>query len=341
MESSRATRRLSSKGIAMKSHVLGFALLAAIAIGASAPAQAQNGSLTRSFVSSAGVDTNPCTISQPCATFAQAYTAIGDNGIIAALDAGKYGPLFNITSGVTINGNGWAAITGPNNGNAITISAGTANVTLIGLEIDGAGTAGNGIFLNAAGSLTVTNCTVQNFANDGIVLEPTSGTLDFAVTDTTVSNNNDTGISYQPPSGSPNAKGVIDHVVASANGTAGLAFDVYGGTVTVTVTNTIVSGSGDGIYASDVTGQLTLAIDNATITGNNYGIAAYDNAEVLLGRSLITGNGPSTGGFGSGIYNKTMPNTFYTYGNNQINLNGNGSGATQDVLGTPIAFTTQ
>ena len=80
----------------MKSHVFGFALLSAVAIVASAPAQAQNGSLTRSFVSSAGVDTNACTIAAPCATFAQAYTKVGANGIVAALDPGKYGPLDEI-----------------------------------------------------------------------------------------------------------------------------------------------------------------------------------------------------------------------------------------------------
>src|SRR5580704_2412687 len=120
----------------MKSHVFGFALLAAAAVVTSAPAQAQNGSLTRSFVSSTGVDSNACTITAPCATFGQAYTKIGANGIIAALDPGKYGPLTNITTGVTINGNGWAAITAPANGVGLTINAGTANVTLIGLEID-------------------------------------------------------------------------------------------------------------------------------------------------------------------------------------------------------------
>ena len=68
----------------MKSPVLGFALLSAAAIFACAPAQAQNGSLTRSFVSSAGLDSNACSIAAPCASFAQAYTKIGANGIIAA-----------------------------------------------------------------------------------------------------------------------------------------------------------------------------------------------------------------------------------------------------------------
>jgi hypothetical protein len=40
----------------------------------SLPAHAA-GSLTRTFVSSAGVDSNPCTITAPCASFAAAYAA--------------------------------------------------------------------------------------------------------------------------------------------------------------------------------------------------------------------------------------------------------------------------
>src|ERR1700690_2415171 len=117
----------------MKSHAFCFALLSAIAIVASAPAQAQNGSLTRSFVSSAGLDSNSCMITAPCATFQTAYTKVGANGIIAALDPGKYGPI-TITGPVTINGNGWAAITGPASGTAITISSVSGNVILTGLS---------------------------------------------------------------------------------------------------------------------------------------------------------------------------------------------------------------
>jgi hypothetical protein len=107
----------------MKSHVFGFTLLAVTAIIAIAPAQAQNGTLTRSFVSSAGVDTNPCTVTQPCASFAQAYTKVGADGIVTALDPGKYGPL-NIIGPVTIEGNSWASITAPANSNGISINAG-------------------------------------------------------------------------------------------------------------------------------------------------------------------------------------------------------------------------
>src|ERR1700728_3609227 len=153
----------SLKGIAMKSHAFGCALLSVIAIFVSAAAQAQNGTLTRSFVSSSGIDSNPCTVAAPCATFAHAYTMVGSTGIVAALDPGKYGPLL-ITSAVTINGNGWSAVTAPAGNNGITVIAPSgAAVTLIGLEIDGAGAGANGISFASGGSLAVINCYISNF----------------------------------------------------------------------------------------------------------------------------------------------------------------------------------
>jgi hypothetical protein len=214
----------------MKSHVFGFALLSATVIAAGAPAQAQNGSLTRSFVSSAGSDSNACTITAPCQSFAEAYTKIGANGIIAALDPGKYGPLI-ITGPVTVNGNGWAAITGAGLGGdgIIVIAGSSANVILIGLEIDGAGTGGNGIEFDSGGTLVVINCTIANFNNsdgvgNGILFQPTSGQSNVMIKDTTVLNSGNAGI-YITPQGSAIINAVLNHDTADLNN-YGIYFDM-------------------------------------------------------------------------------------------------------------------
>jgi hypothetical protein len=302
------------------------------------PAQA---SLTRTFVSAAGSDGNPCTITAPCATFAHAYSLTAASGIIAALDPGKYGPL-TITGAITINGNGWAAITAPAAGNGITINAGASdNVALIGLEIDGAGAGYNGVVLNSAGSLTVTNCTLQNFVQNGsnqttgngILMQPTTGTLAFTITRTTASNNGNVGIYFYPPSGSPNANGVIDHVVADANfgGIFVTPILAIGGSVVVTVSNSIASNnSNTGILATPGSGTVKLSIDHVTISGNVEGIEADTPANVLLGRSVITGNTV-------GVKNLTSPNTFGSYLDNRINLNG----ASGDINGPMNPLTPQ
>ena len=311
----------------MKSHIFGFAVLAATAIVANTPVQAQNGLLTRSFVSSAGLDSNPCTITQPCATFAQAYTKVGANGIIAALDPGKYGPLNSITTGVTINGNGWAAITAPAQGNGITINAPGDKVTLIGLNIDGAGVGYNGILLTSASSLTVSNCVLQNFSyngsiatGNGIYMVPASGTLDFTITNTTAANNGFVGISYWPVGGTPTANGVIDHVVSVANTTGFFIESIADGSgaTIATISNSIASdNTSAGIVVSgNASAPVKVSIDDVSVSGNsNNGVEADGQASVLLGRSIITGNG-------TGVQNNTSGNTFYSFGNNQIGLNG-------------------
>jgi hypothetical protein len=93
----------------MKSRVFGFALLSVAAIAVGSPAQAITPTLTRTFVSSTGSDGNSCATTAPCQAFAAAYNAVVANGIIAALDFGKYGSL-TINKPVTIDGYGWAAI---------------------------------------------------------------------------------------------------------------------------------------------------------------------------------------------------------------------------------------
>jgi hypothetical protein len=296
-------------------------------------------SLTRTFVSAAGSDSNPCTITQPCATFAHAYSVTAASGIVAALDPGKYGPL-TFTGAITINGNGWAAITAPAAGSGITVNAGASDtIALIGLEIDGAGAGYNGIVLNSAGSLTVTNCTLQNFVlnganattGNGILMQPTTGALAFTITNTTASNNGYTGIFFFAPSGSPSANGVIDHVVADANAT-GISVDpnsATGGSVVVTISNSIASNnSSAGIAAGFGSATLKVSIDNMSVSGNGFGVYAVNPANVLLGRSVITGNG-------TGVFNNTSPNTFGSYHDNRINLNGT------DVSGAMNALTPQ
>jgi hypothetical protein len=322
-----------NRGGYMKSHVFGCALLSAVAIVASAPAQAQNGTLTRSFVASAGVDTNPCTITEPCATFAEAYTKIGANGIVAALDPGKYGPL-TITSPVTINGNGWAAITGPAGSNAITINATSGSVVLTGLEIDGAGAAYNGIQFNSGGSLTVNNCIIQSSIQDGssdqttgngILIAPTSappgGVIAFYITNTTVAGNAYGGIFYRPPSGSFTAIGVIDHVSAHGNQ---FGVDVYtvlatGSFSSISISNSILSSNfQDGIVVSNAgsSASISLGIDNSNVGNNLYGLYATGTPYVVLGRSSFTQNEFY------GVYNNTSSSTVFSFGNNDLDFNG-------------------
>ena len=336
----------------MKFHVFGFALLTAIAIVASAPAQAQNGPLTRSFVSSAGSDGNPCTITQPCATFAHAYTAIGANGIIAALDPGKYGPI-TISGPVTINGNGWAAITAPAQGAGVTIFGDSGNVTLNGLEIDGAGAANYGIidYFYYNHNLIVSNCLLQNFvgndqlgAGSGLAIQAeATGPANITVANTTFSYNGSAGIYYTGASNGPNLNFIIDHVMATANGW-GIQIDASestGGSVLVAVSNSVLDNNGNGIalFGGNPTMEMMVSdshIDSNTTAGVQLGRASTILRNVTINQTpnpiILDGNAtiwlsqvtlaivPGFSNNGGIIAGNTSNNTVYSDGTSHFGL---------------------
>ena len=272
-------------------------IAAALALAAVLPAiPAQATSLTRTFVSSAGHDLNPCTITQPCATFAVTYAATAANGIIAALDPGKYGPL-TITEPITVNGYGWAAITGPASGNAIIINANPGDkITLIGLQIDGAGAASNGILFNSGGSLTIRDSEIQNFAGTGINFAPNTFHLSqLYVSNTLVSDNGDgeAGI-YINPTGSGRTNAVLNHVELLNNTSHGLFVTTTSQTIDVTASDSVSANNGGNIIDASLQNgmNVNVMVRNSTIANNgSVGLTARGvGGSIRATRSTITGN---------------------------------------------------
>jgi hypothetical protein len=270
------------------------------------PAAAQTGSLTRSFVSSAGVDSNPCTITQPCATFAQAYTKLAANGIIAALDPGKYGPI-TIIGPVTINGNGWATITGPAGGTAITVNAGPNDaVKLSGLELDGANTSEHGISFVGGKSLIISNCIVRQFYY-GIVL---SAVADVQLVDSAIENNLTYGVLDAPVS--TQGTFTFDRVRFSQNSTA-LSLDDSNASPTSYIyavgLNSVAMGNHIA-FETNAT-QAFLELDSVALSSN------YESVDAEKGHVTLTRSSFLNGGF---FYRATNAEVF-TFGNNSFDLN--------------------
>src|SRR5262249_47816620 len=137
------------------------------------PAQAQ---ATRTWVSATGSDSNPCTRTAPCLTFAGAMdpakTATG--GYINCLDPGGFGSV-SINRSMTIQCDeetGHILACGTNGIN-VDLPAGNA-VTLRGLSIEGCGfgTGGEGIVFFGHGSLTIQETVIHDLAGGGINFEP-------------------------------------------------------------------------------------------------------------------------------------------------------------------------
>src|ERR1700681_3405311 len=124
-------------------------------------AQAQS---IRTFVSIAGSDSNPCSITAPCRHFQAAVNATALSGEVDALDAGAYGS-FTISQAISIEGQGWSYVAPPANAAAITINAGSSDkINIRGVSLNGVGAGGtHGIQFNSGGTLSVLDSLIQNF----------------------------------------------------------------------------------------------------------------------------------------------------------------------------------
>jgi hypothetical protein len=277
---------------------------------AASPASAQ---ASRTWVSGVGDDTNPCSRTAPCKTFAGAISKTAVNGEINCIDPGGFGAV-TITKSITIDCHeifssilvaGTNAINIAFDSFAATDVRRTVNIRninfqgfdsgIIGIRIFGVGTGSfvniedcliNGFFGSTAtgiadqrtnGKLTVLNTTVRNMGVNGISVSPASaGLLEASLSNVKITN---VGI------GVAIANGVAAHVsnsLLSYNATAGVS----------------VTGGG-------------LNIDGTTIAFNAIGIKQTGGG-VNLSNNDLSFNGVGVSG------------TVASYTNNRFSNNGTG-----------------
>jgi hypothetical protein len=249
---------------------------------------------TRTWVSGVGDDANPCSRTAPCKTFAGAISKTATGGEINVLDPGGFGGV-TITKSITISSEGFEAGVLVSGTNAIIVNAtSTSNVVLRGLDIEGLGTGLAGIKVLAAGSVSVENCTINNFTQAGIDFAPsaaTTSTSQLRVINSIVRNNlgaSSGGIRVRPGT-NVSANGlIVDTQIA--NNQFGLRVEDKS---KVTAKNTAVTAStGAGFIAVSAAGlNADLYLDSCVASSNANGIKA-DNAaaNVRIGRTTISGN---------------------------------------------------
>ncbi len=295
--------------------VIAAALALAVTLPA-APAQAAG----RTFVSAAGNDSNPCSITLPCRNLQAAYNAVAANGQVEVLDPGNYGSL-TITGPVSIQGHGWAGMSA-NTGAAITINAhATENIFISGVVLDGLGITGtNGIVFNSGASLTVRDSVIRNFTENGISFLPAifSG---ISVSRTLVSKNGGYGILVQPQGATATA--VFNRVETQYNGAFGIAIDATAttGTITATATDSVSSNNGGGFIVEANYYGTGLMLVRCTASNNHTGVQAGNTGGVSYGavymtQVAITGNvngwqNDALTGVGVGVF---------SYGDNTIDF---------------------
>ena len=213
--------------------------LLALAIGffvpflASAPAHAQ---ATRTWVSGVGDDANPCSRTAPCKTFAGAISKTAPAGEIDCLDPGGFGAV-TITKSITLNCSATLGSILVSGTNAINIAAGTNDlVVLRNLQLQGIGSGLNGVRITGAKAVSIENCVITQFTQQGISDARTAGNTKLFVRGTIVSHNGSTGIAFgatAPNSAVIEDSHVVDNLFGIAAGTGTLAM----------VTRSVISGN--------------------------------------------------------------------------------------------------
>lgn len=120
----------------------------------------------RTFVASTGLDTNPCSLTQPCRTFGAAIAMASDGGEVVVLDSSGYG-TFKVTKSVTIAAPAgvYAGISVPANQHGADVDAPGAVVVLRGLSFNGTVVGGvntnEGIHFAHGAELRVERCEIS------------------------------------------------------------------------------------------------------------------------------------------------------------------------------------
>jgi hypothetical protein len=284
------------------------------------PAYAQN---NRSFVSGAGLDTNACTRSAPCLTFAQALTQTNAGGLINCLDPGGFGGL-TIDKAITIDCTGTFAGVLVNMGNGITVNAGASDVVrLRGLSIEGVGVGANvGVAAFQVGALRIEQCKIFGFVSHGVAFPvPTGLGSELYVSDSVISENGN-GIIIDA-SGTATVRVSLSNVKLDNNRNGLFVRSNAGSTGLISLSlrdSTAAGNSNNGIQVIALGGPVVTTLDNVTATTNSTGLLVDGAAtRVLITRLTATSNFIGMSTVNSGV--------IVSYGDNHINNNISVNGA--------------
>ena len=306
-------------------------LLTAIAVGSIGVSAAQAGTASRAWVSGHGVDRAGCGApTAPCRSLQYAHDeVVAAGGEIDILDPAGYGAVA-ITKSVSIvnDGVGTAGVQATS-GDAISIDIGPSDsVYLRGLNVDGVGHSGaDGIALRSGGELTVVNCVIRRFSDDGVLIAPSAGTAAVLIENSLSTDNVFGGVAYFGGTGPTSATLTFDRVIVAGNSTG---FDVENsqatGSLSGAISNSISAGnSGSGVFVSALASTPVLTLDNDRLSANRTGVLINSVTSFHLTRTAIYQN------LQYGLFDNTGVSNVRTAGDNRIAANG-----LQDVSSLPF-----
>jgi hypothetical protein len=269
----------------------------------------------RAYLSTAGSDANPCTVSQPCRLLPAALNAIVDGGEVWMLDSANYnsGPV-NLTKSVSILSTPGAvgsvvALNGPAfNLNTAGISVSLKNLVIVPFPASG-GT--DGIVVTDAASLTIQDTVIANMPGTGIIA---FAPIRIKLVDSVVRGNYN-GVHLQ---GGASVDIANSKIIGNFN--IGVKVEGYGYTgspslSTAAITDSIVSANGIGLYAiSTLSGYIArITAIRTSLSHNNHAFICQSGnsgtATCTLGYSMVNES------MSVGLY-QTGTSTFRSMSNN-------------------------
>jgi hypothetical protein len=279
------------------SALLGALFVAGLAI---APAQAQ---ATRTWVSGVGDDANPCSRTAPCKTWPGAISKTATGGEIDALDPGGFGGV-TITKSITLDGGGGQVASILVSGTpGATINAAGGVVILRNIRFNGILNSGSpgtiAVNIVSAARVEIENDEIFGFGNaagqGGIVIAPSSGTVNVGVQNTSVYNSQ-AGI-LSKPTGGATVNLTVQHSYIDNNAGGGIRLDgTGGGTTNAAITDSSSSlNNGNGILA--ISGPSNVNVDlmrdviaNNSSSGVQSNNSAGGTSTVTVGSSILSNN---------------------------------------------------
>jgi hypothetical protein len=288
----------------------------------------------RTYVSGAGVDGHPCSLTSPCRTFTRAISQTNAGGQVIALSTGEYEP-FSINKAITVEAPAgvYAGIT-VTSGDGIDINAGQMDTVILrGLTVNNQGSTDSGIVFSAGGTLHIESCIVNGFSNgDGIAIFAPGNVF---VTNT-IARGNDFGILVDITAAGT-ASVAMDQLHLDANVFSGLGVETFaaGAVVNAAIHNSSASGSAFGMTVDGESGGVaSLYAESCLIANNGQGLAAQapsgGTATAFISNCAITCN--AAAGFfiqapGAGTA------AIYSRGQNTLIGNGPNTGALTALAG--------
>jgi hypothetical protein len=272
-----------------------IALVAALLAVVTAP-QVQASGLTFAYVSSTGLDSNPCTATSPCASIFQAIVSLtnfGGDGQVSCVNAPS------VIEGNSLLGGSFTldcpGVITQNNGSSNSIfQFYVANqvVRIRNLTFSGVQATNGAIQITGNGTLILENCVFENIANGPALQITPNGAFNLVVTNTRFSGNS-SGVLIQPASGG-SVKAAFDRVTVTQNSGGGVKIDSVNGPVTLDVTASEISyNNGNGVnVVSGGGGAAMVSIGHSVISENGAaGVQANGaNAAALIDTTLLDSN---------------------------------------------------